>query len=66
MPIVDPFVPANEVRPQGHAPLHDSIGRTPPKALQRTTNSSLGLTLVAVWRHIVARGSGPVSAVAGR
>jgi len=34
--------------------------------LQRTTNSSVQLTLVAAWRHTVSAGSGPVSAVAGR
>ncbi len=34
--------------------------------LQRTTNSSDQLTLVAIWRHTVSTRSGPVSAVAGR
>ena len=41
---------------------------TPPpnKALQRTSNSSVQLTMVAFWRHTRGAGSGPVSAVAGR
>jgi hypothetical protein len=38
----------------------------PNKALQRTTNSSAQLTLVAAWRHTLLAGSGPVSAFAGR
>jgi hypothetical protein len=33
------------------------------KPLQRTINSSVQLTLVAVWRHTVSAGSDPVSAV---
>jgi len=36
------------------------------KALQRTINSSVELTLVAIWRHTESTGSGSVSAVAGR
>jgi len=36
------------------------------QALQRTSNSSVQLTAVAVWRHTLVAGSGPVSAVAGR
>jgi hypothetical protein len=36
------------------------------KALQRTINSSVQLTLVAVWRHTDSAGLAPVSAVAGR
>jgi hypothetical protein len=36
------------------------------KSLQRTSSSSIQLTLVAVWWHTVSVGSGPVSAVAGR
>ena len=39
---------------------------TPNKALQRTSNSSVQLTLVAAWRHTSSAGSDPVSAVAGR
>jgi hypothetical protein len=38
----------------------------PNKALQRTINRSVQLTLVAVWRHTVSAGSDPISAVAGR
>jgi hypothetical protein len=38
----------------------------PNKALQRTINSSVQLTWVAVWRHILVAGPGPVSAVSGR
>ncbi len=34
--------------------------------LQWTNNSSVQLDLVAVWRHTVSNGSGPVSAVADR
>ncbi len=33
---------------------------------RRTSNSSVQLTLVAVWRHTVSAGSDPVSTVAGR
>jgi hypothetical protein len=33
---------------------------------RRTSNSSVQLTLVAVWRHTLEAGSGPFSAVAGR
>lgn len=32
--------------------------RPPPKPLQGTSNSSVQLTLVAVWRHTVLAGSG--------
>ena len=35
------------------------------KAVQRTSNSWVQLTLVAVWRHASVAGSDPVSAVAG-
>jgi len=43
------------------------VGETPPdKALQRIINSSVQLTVVAVWRHTLVTGSGPVGAVAGR
>ena len=38
----------------------------PNQVLQRISNSSLQLTLLAVWRHTRVAGSGPVSAVAGR
>jgi hypothetical protein len=38
----------------------------PNKALQRTSNSFVQLTLVAIWRHTVSIGSDPVSTVAGR
>jgi hypothetical protein len=41
--------------------------RTPPnKALNRTVNSSVQLTLGAVWRHTWLAGSEPVNAVASR
>jgi len=36
------------------------------KALQRTINSSVQLTMVAVWRHTWVAGSDQVSAVASR
>ncbi len=37
-----------------------------PKPLQRTSDSSVQLTLGGVWRHTLATGSDPVSALAGR
>jgi len=44
-----------------------AVARMPPnKALQRTINSSVQLTLVAARRHTSEAGSRPVSAVAGR
>jgi hypothetical protein len=52
------FVPYNEDRRQGVV-RHN-------KALQRTINSLVQLTLVAFWRHTLWLGSGPASAVAGR
>jgi len=41
------------------------IERPPNKALQRTINSSVQLTLIAVWRHTEGAGPDSVSAVAG-
>jgi hypothetical protein len=43
-----------------------SSSMPPNQELQRTTNSSLQLTMAAAWRHTTSAGSGPVSAVAGR
>jgi len=43
-----------------------ALGPPPNKALQRASNSSAELTMVAVRRHTPAAGSGPVSAIAGR
>lgn len=43
-----------------------SVMSPPNKALNRTVNSSVQLTLGAVWRHTPVAGSGPVSAVASR
>jgi len=44
-----------------------SSKKSPPnKALNRTGNSSVQLTLGAIWRHTSVAGSEPVSAVAGR
>ncbi len=50
------------------ASLSNSLSTSLPadNPLQRTNNSSVQLTWVAVWRHIVSARSGPVSAVAGR
>ena len=35
-------------------------------ALQRASNSSVQLTLIAIWRHTFKAGSVPVSTVASR
>jgi len=49
-----------------HPVVVPRLARPPNKALQRTRNSLIWLTVVVVWRHSVSADSGPLSAGAGR